>query len=66
MELVLALIIGMGTYEYMKKDEIDPSKHQLIDSNPGINKVLYTGKGQYVHNTVVQEESEVKWIISTN
>jgi len=58
------LIIGalaVGAH-YMDKDE----EKQLVDPNPAMQEVLYNGKGQYKHNTIVQAESEVKWIISTN
>lgn len=59
------LIIGalVAGAHYVDKDE---EKNQMIDPNPAVREILYTGKGQYVHNLVVQNESEVQWIISTN
>ncbi len=60
------LIIGalVAGAHYIDKDE--GKQQQLIDPNPAIREILYTGKGQYVHNMIVQEKSEVQWIISTN
>jgi hypothetical protein len=59
------LIIGaiVAGANYIDKGE---ENNQLIDPNPAVSEILYTGKGQYVHNQVVQNESEVQWIISTN
>lgn len=59
------LIIGAiaAGANYIDKGE---ENNQLIDPNPAVSEILYTGKGQYVHNLVVQNESEVQWIISTN
>ena len=61
------LIIGalVAGAHYIDKDD-EKQQQQLIDPNPAIREILYTGKGQYVHNMVVQEKSEVQWIISTN
>ena len=57
--IIGALIAGA---HYIDKD----GEKQLVDPNPAMREVLYNGKGQYKHNTVVQEESQVQWIISTN
>jgi len=57
--IIGALIAGA---HYLNNDE----EKQLVDPNPAMAEVLYNGKGQYKHNTVVQEESQVQWIISTN
>ena len=57
--IIGALIAGA---HYLNKDE----EKQLVDPNTAMAEVLYNGKGQYKHNTVVQEESQVQWIISTN
>lgn len=65
MELVLALVLGLGTYEYINKENIDPNTHQVVDPNPAVREILQTSKGQYFVNNV-QQESEVQWIISTN
>ena len=65
MELVLALVLGLGTYEYINKENIDLNKHQVVDPNPAVREILQTSKGQYFVNNV-QQESEVQWIILTN
>lgn len=65
MELVLALVLGLGTYEYINKEKIDLNKHQVVDPNPAVREILQTSKGQYFANNV-QQESEVQWIILTN
>ena len=65
MELVLALVLGLGTYEYINKEKIDLNKHQVVDPNPAVREILQTSKGQYFVNNV-QQESEVQWIILTN
>lgn len=62
MEIVLALILALGTYEYIKKDDVDPTKHVVVSDS--ITTVSYQS-GSYYNNTI-KKKGEVVWIISTN
>jgi len=71
MEMVLALILWLGVYEYMKKDDVDPTKHQvedLVDVRPANIDMKYSKSiekdisGGYYSNGVLQD-SQVKWVI---
>lgn len=74
MEIVLALILGLGVYEYMNKDDVDPTKHQVVDvvdvrtADFDMTHSVSTAKwvsGGYYSNGVLQE-SEVKWVLQTD
>lgn len=62
MEIVLALILALGTYEYIKKDDVDPTKHVVVSDS--ITTASYQS-GSYYSNTI-KKEGKVVWIISTN
>jgi len=60
MELALAFIIALGTYEWIKTDDFDPNKHKVVSGT-----VITTSydSGDYYHNMVKQSKSSVKWVI---
>ena len=63
MEIVLALILGLGIYEYIKADEVDPNKHVVVD--PQTRIVL---EGQYTTNSYTRnlsDHKDVKWVFET-
>lgn len=70
MELVLALILGMATYEWIKKDDVDPTKHKVVELNevvdPQIRKNLEYQFGLYTtgtrSNRNLSDHKDVKWV----
>ena len=70
MEMVWALILLLGVYEYMKIDLFDPKKHQVLDvvdvrtNNIDIKysqNIVENVSGGYYSNGVLQN-SEVRWV----
>lgn len=60
MEMVLALLLGFGVYEYMKASDVDPTKHAVVD--PQTRIVL---EGQYTSNSYTRnlsDHKDVKWV----
>ena len=69
MELVLALILGMGAYQYMKADDVDPTKHKVVDINeevdPQVRKDLEYQFGLYTtgsRSKNLSDHKDVKWV----
>ena len=73
MEMVLALLLGLGVYEYIKKDDVDPTKHQVVDvvdvrtANFDMTHSKSIAKGvsggYYFNGTLQNDSSAVKWVI---
>lgn len=60
MEIVLALILGLGVYEYMKADDVDPTKHVVVDQQLRVEL-----EGQYTSNSYTRnlsDHKDVKWV----
>ena len=69
MELVLALILGMAAYEWVNKDDIDPTKHKVVDINevvdPQVRKDLEYQFGLYTtgsRSMNLSDHKDVKWV----
>ena len=68
MEILWALIFGLNIYEYMKKDDVQPTKHQVVDVRINNIDMKYSKSieknvnGGYYSNGVLQD-SEIKWVI---
>ena len=71
MEMLLGLILGLSLYEYIKKDVIEPPRHQVENlgdiSTKAINKKKLQAinkdiSGSYYSNGI-QKDSKIKWII---
>ena len=69
-EIVLGLILAFGIYEYIKKDDVDIAKHQVVDlidvrtTNIDEKNLQDTENyvyGDYYSNGVLQN-SEVRWV----
>jgi hypothetical protein len=69
MELVLALILGMAAYEWVNKDDVDPTKHKVVDINevvdPQLRKDLEYQFGLYTtgsRSRNLSDHKDVKWV----
>jgi hypothetical protein len=69
MELVLALFLGLATYEWINRDDVDPTKHKVVDISevvdPQIRKDLEYQFGQYSTNCYtcnLSDHKDVKWV----
>jgi hypothetical protein len=60
MEIVLALILGMGAYQYMKADDVDPTKHLVVDPQTRIELEGQWTTNSYTRN--LSDHKDVKWV----
>ncbi len=69
MEIVLALLLGIGAYEYMKADDVDPSKHSVVmtestglvvDPQTRIELIGQHSTNSYTRN--LSDHTDVKWV----